>query len=89
MSYHFRKRRCIHDIVKDVLECLLKGQRRVTELCLEVKLPVDRGLEILNLLINYGLVIKYTINNVTYYRITDKGYEWLGTYYHLKSILPL
>ena len=83
-----RKNRCWHDIVESILNALLEGGKGITELCLLAKIPVDRGKKIINHLTKYGLIIIYEVNNRKYYRITGRGYEWLGTYKHLKLLLP-
>jgi len=50
---------------------------------------MDRCKRILNILELYGLIMKYSVGVTTYYVILDRGYEWLGTYEHLKTLLPI
>ena len=80
--------RCWHDIVESMLSALLKGDRGITELCLMARVPVDRGKRIVSHLASYGLLVEYVVGGKTYYRITERGYEWLGVYQYLKSLLP-
>ena len=80
--------RCWHDIVESVLNALLEGDKGITELCLIAKVPVDRGKNVVNHLVSYGLIVEYAVGRRRYYRITERGYEWLGVYRYLRSILP-
>ncbi len=80
--------RCWHEVVEDILNELTKGPKRITELCLHVKIPVDRGKSIVNHLTRYGLIYQVVINDGTYYVISERGFEWLGVFRYLKSLLP-
>ncbi len=83
-----RKYRCWHDIIESILKSLVKGDVGITELCLQAKIPVDRGKVIINYLLKHGLIVKYSTDRTVYYRITERGYEWLGAYQYLKELLP-
>ena len=83
-----RKYRCLHDIIESLLEALLLGEKGITELCLSANIPVDRGRRIIEYLINYGLIFKYEKDGKVYYKIGERGYEWLGIYRKLKELLP-
>ncbi|MCD6084427.1 MAG: hypothetical protein J7J20_02665 [Desulfurococcales archaeon] len=83
-----RRYRCWHDIVESILKSLAKRDLGITELSLQAKLPVDRGKTVISYLVKHGLVIEYRIDERTFYRITERGYEWLGAYEYLKTVLP-
>ncbi|RLF17296.1 MAG: hypothetical protein DRJ66_01160 [Thermoprotei archaeon] len=84
-----RRYRCWHDVIESLLKALLTGEKRITELCLHANIPVDRGRRLIEYLIRCGLIFKYEKDGRIYYRITEKGYEWLGIYRKLKEILHL
>ena len=84
-----RRYRCWHDVIESVLEALLTGEKSITELCLYANVPVDRGRRLINYLISCGLVFRYEENGRIYYKITERGYEWLGIYRKLKELLHL
>ncbi len=81
------RNRCRHDIVRSVLEAC-KGDVRITEVCRKAGLPVDRGRRIVDLLLRYGLLVELREGRGRRYRITPRGYEWLGIYESLEEVLP-
>ena len=80
--------RCKHDIINDMLGVLSTDSRRITELCMSGNVPVDRGKEIIATLEKYGLLIHSGESGEIVYRITDRGYEWLGLYRMIRKVLP-
>ena len=84
-----RKYRCYHDIIESILRAISEGESKITRICLKAHIPMDRCKRILNILEHYGLIMKYSVGATTYYIILDRGYEWLGTYEHLKTLLPI
>jgi len=81
------KNRCRHDIVKSMLEAC-REEMCVTEICRRAGLPVDRGRRIVNQLLRYGLLIELQEGGRKRYKITPRGYEWLGIYERLEEVLP-
>ncbi len=81
------RNRCRHDIVRSVLEAC-KDDARITEVCRRAGLPVDRGRRIVDLLLRYGLLVELREGRERRYRITPRGYEWLGIYERLEEVLP-
>ncbi|MEM0172163.1 MAG: winged helix-turn-helix domain-containing protein [Thermoproteota archaeon] len=82
-----RANRCIHEIVYKMLEAIsIEGPKNITSLCEVANIPVDRGLAIVNTLTKYGILANYEYEGNRYYVITEIGYDYLGTYKHLKEI---
>ncbi len=81
------RNRCRHDIVRSVLEAC-REELGITEVCRRAGLPVDRGRRMVNLLLRYGLLVELQKGRRRRYRITPRGYEWLGTYERLEEVLP-
>ncbi len=82
------KYRCWHDIVESLLEALVTGEKGITELCAVANISVDRGKELVEWLVKYGLIAELVVEGRRYYKITARGYEWLGVYRYLKTMLP-
>ncbi len=80
--------RCRHDIINDMLGALSADSRRITDLCMAGNVPVDRGKGIVEALEKYGLIIHAEEAGEIDYRITDRGYEWLGLFRMLRKVLP-
>ncbi len=87
-----RVKRCIHDIVYDLLLILSNepwGARK-TKLCTGANLPLDRCTGFLGLLIDRGLVYtRIRDDGAAFYYISDRGYAYLGLYTQLKRILGM
>jgi predicted transcriptional regulator len=81
--------RCRHDVTNDLLRALSAEPRRITALCSVGNLPVDRGKELILDLEKFGMIYETEGEEGTEYRITDRGYEWVGLYKLLKKSLPL
>ncbi len=80
--------RCHHDIINELLVTLVTEPRKITELCAAVNIPVDRGKDVIRNLERFGLLFEMVGDGEVEYRITDRGYEWIGLYKHLKRALP-
>ncbi len=80
--------RCHHDIINELLVALATEPRKITELCATVNVPVDRGKDVVKNLARFGLLFETIGRDEVEYRITDRGYEWIGLYKHLKRALP-
>lgn len=80
--------RCRHDIINDMLSALMAEPRRITELCSIGNVPVDRGKDIVKYMEKFGILFETTENGEKEYRLTDRGYEWIGLFKHLKKALP-
>ncbi len=87
----FRKYRCYHDIIYDILKVLAtEGPQNITKLCMYTRIPVDRGSKILSLLERSGLVVSYTrVDGVRVYEITSRGYEYIAIYEELLKLIQL
>ncbi|MGB9758763.1 MAG: winged helix-turn-helix domain-containing protein [Thermoproteota archaeon] len=82
-----RTNRCLHEIVYEMLEAIAReGPKNVTSLCRIANIPVDRGKIIVNLLVKSGILASYEYERNRYYIVTENGYDYLGTYKHLKEI---
>lgn len=82
-----RTNRCVHEIVYSIMKAIsVEGPKNITSLCRVSNVPVDRGIKIVSLLIKYGLLASYEYEGNRYYMITEIGYDYLGTYKHLKEI---
>ncbi len=81
------RNRCRHDIVRSVLEAC-REEAGITEICRKAGLPVDRGRRIVDRLLRYGLLVELQEGKMRRYRITPRGYEWLGIYESLEEVLP-
>ncbi|MCD6348988.1 MAG: hypothetical protein J7L91_05110 [Candidatus Korarchaeota archaeon] len=82
------RKRCRHDIIETILEAVRDGRRGLTEICTYAGIPVDRGKKIMELLVRYGLLVSIWEKRREIFEITPKGYEWLGIYRSLESMLP-
>ena len=80
--------RCRHDILNDMLRELVIEPRKITELCAAGNVPVDRGKGIVKDLEKFGLLLKTEGIEGIEYKLTDRGYEWIGLYKLLKKTLP-
>jgi predicted transcriptional regulator len=80
--------RCRHDIIDDMLKALSTDAKRVPDLCSASNVPVDRGILILSKMEEFGLLFKIEEKGESRYKLTDRGYEWIGHYKHLKKALP-
>ncbi len=80
--------RCRHDIIDGMLRALSIDPKRVTDLCSASNVPVDRGILILSKMEEFGLLFKVEEEGGSTYKLTDRGYEWIGLYKHLKKVLP-
>ncbi|MGC9201856.1 MAG: hypothetical protein ACP5HX_04270 [Thermoproteota archaeon] len=70
-----------------MLEAIAReGPKNVTSLCRIANIPVDRGKIIVNLLVKSGILASYEYERNRYYIVTENGYDYLGTYKHLKEI---
>ncbi len=81
------RNRCRHDIVRSVLEAC-GVEAGITEICRRAGLPVDRGRRVVGQLLRYGLLVELQEGKRRTYRITPRGYEWLGIYERLEEVLP-
>lgn len=80
--------RCRHDVILDVLTSLNPNPKRITEICSSGNLPVDRGKVLLKNLEEFGILIQTEEDGERMYRLTNRGYEWIGLYKLLKKTLP-
>ncbi|MEM0135690.1 MAG: hypothetical protein QXU18_10795 [Thermoplasmatales archaeon] len=80
--------RCRHDIVDNLLNALSIEPKKITSLCISGGIPVDRGKEIMSNLEKFGLVVQVDYEGEKEYKLTDRGYEWIGLYKLLRRVLP-
>ncbi len=80
--------RCRHDIINDMLGAISTDSMRITGLCMAGNIPVDRGKEIICSLEKFGLMFHSEESGEIEYRITDRGYQWLGLYRMIRKALP-
>ncbi|MDE1821966.1 MAG: hypothetical protein KGJ23_01570 [Euryarchaeota archaeon] len=84
----FGPRRSPVDLYAEVLEVLRRsgGPTRVTRLSYAVGMPVDRTRIALAVLVRLGLASKEA-GEVSSWRLTRRGYEFLQTYWKMRSFL--
>lgn len=76
------------DLYAEILEVLRRtgAPARVTRLSYAVGMPVDRTRTALAVLVRMGLAVKEG-GEVATWRLTRRGYEFLQTYWKLRSYL--
>lgn len=79
----YRRNRCIHDVVYDVLSALRERPLRLTPLCTLANLPVDRGLKLLSMLEECGLVTSREERGRKTYSLAELGYVYVSLYEEL------
>jgi predicted transcriptional regulator len=81
-------RRSPLDMYAELLEVLRRTASpcRITRLSYAVGMPVDRTHRAVNFLVRLGLVVR-TANESPAWRLTRRGYEFLQTYWKLRSFL--
>jgi len=86
----YRVNRCIHEVAYNILKHIAtEGPENITSICRAANLPADRGIRIVNALIKFGLLTSYiAFNNKPrkFYILTERGYEYIGIYEHLKEL---
>jgi predicted transcriptional regulator len=80
--------RCRHDVILDVLSSLIIEPKRITEVCTAGNLPVDRGKLLVKGLEKFGLLIQTEENRERVFKLTNRGYEWIGLYKLMRKVLP-
>lgn len=80
-----RRKRCIHDVVYDVLSALREGPAKLTPLCTLANLPVDRGLRLLSVLEECGLVTSREERGRRVYLLSELGYVYVSLYEELSK----
>lgn len=82
-----RTNRCLHEVIYSMLVAIsTEGPKNITSLCRIANIPVDRGKTVINLLMRSGILASYEYEKNRYYIVTEIGYDYLGTYKHLKEI---
>ena len=85
-----RIKRCIYDIIYDLLSTLRDEQPQLkTPLCTASNLPLDRCSKLLGILLRYGLISEVILDNSRYYILSENGYIYLGIYEEMNRLLPL
>ncbi len=81
-------RRSPLDLYAELLEVLRRAASpcRITRLSYAVGMPVDRTHRAVNFLVGLGLVTR-TADETPAWRLTRHGYEFLRTYWKLRSFL--
>lgn len=81
-------RRSPLDLYAELLEVLRRTASpcRITRLSYAVGMPVDRTHRAVNFLVQLGLVTR-TADETPAWRLTRRGYEFLQTYWKLRSFL--
>jgi predicted transcriptional regulator len=81
-------RRSPLDLYAELLEVLRRTASpcRITRLSYAVGMPVDRTHRAVNFLVKLGLVMR-TGDTTPSWRLTRRGYEFLQTYWKLRSFL--
>lgn len=80
-------RRCRHEIVASILEYLSSaGRARLSRIALYTNMPLDRARLLLGELQYYGLIESLDDGGVRYYRVTEKGFEYLELWRKLKLL---
>jgi predicted transcriptional regulator len=81
-------RRSPLDLYAELLEVLRRSASpcRITRLSYAVGMPVDRTHRAVNFLVQLGLVIR-TADETPAWRLTRRGYDFLQTYWKLRSFL--
>lgn len=84
----FGARRSPLDLYAELLEVLRRTASpcRITRLSYAVGMPVDRTHRAVNFLVQLGLVTP-TADTTPSWRLTRRGYEFLQTYWRLRSFL--
>jgi len=83
-----RKYRCVHDIIYDLLKTLSNEYRlKITQLCSQANLPLDRCSKIIQHLVNHGLVRRVVSGKHVFYELSDLGYAYIGLYDQLNNII--
>lgn len=84
----FGPRRSPVDLYAEVLEVLRRsgGPTRITRLSYAVGMPVDRTRHALALLVRLGLAVRES-RDVTAWRLSRRGYEFLQAYWKMRSYL--
>jgi predicted transcriptional regulator len=82
-------KRCIYDIVYDILLSMLTTHRGTkTRICRASNLPLDRCERVLELIKELGLAYSTNIGGREVYQLTDRGYQYIGVYEALIELLP-
>lgn len=84
----FGPRRSPVDLYAEILEVLRRtgGPARITRLSYAVGMPVDRTRTALDLLVQLGLATMEA-REVSAWRLTRRGYEFLQAYWKMRSFL--
>lgn len=84
------KKRTRYEIFATMLEVLRRHPKgcRITRLSYGAEIPNDRAKKFLEILMNNGLV-EPSFEESGLYRITERGKEFLETYYKMISFLDL
>ncbi len=84
------KKRTRYEILATILEVLKRHPRgcRLTRLSYGAEIPNDRTRKFLDILISNGLVMP-SIEDASLYLITERGEDFLETYYKMISFLDL
>jgi len=82
-------RRCKYDIIADLLRTLSESVEglKITELCMNANIPVDRGHKLIKWLEERGLIYEEFIEGSHVFKITSLGYTYLSLYGELSKIL--
>ena len=77
------------DLYAGVLEVITRYSEgvRITRLSYGVGVPVDRLKSLVEKLCSYGLARKYTPEDEVLYGVTQRGMEYLDTYWKMKGFL--
>jgi predicted transcriptional regulator len=72
----------------DMLNSLVTEHRKITEICSIGNVPVDRGKLLIKNLEKFGILIQIEEDGEKIYKLTNRGYEWIGLYRLLKKTMP-
>jgi predicted transcriptional regulator len=82
------KRRSRYEIYQDTLETIRRrGSQGITRISYGANMPVDRANEIVTIFTKKGLVKQETYRDVTGYRLTARGGEFLEALKIVKEYL--
>ena len=77
------------DLYAEILQVIIRYPEgaRITRLSYGVGVPVDRLKQLVESLCSYGLARKSSDEDVTVFRVTPRGLEFLDTYWKMRGFL--
>ena len=81
-------RRCRHEVMADVLEYLAAvGRARISWIARFANLPLDRARRLLGEMAFYGLVEEVVEDDGRYYKVSERGYEYIELWRRLRTLV--